>query len=220
MPHRQTGAGTPEPGTLPVPCSSVLSSAAEVLATAMAGGGALGCEHRKHRSQAGVRHHPGRPRWALDVPCAALNAPLLHTQPPAAHTAPCVHTQPPAAHTGWCSARPRPHAVLRAVRVSARAPCRPLGAHWRRLVLTRSTPRGQAHLWRDLPSQAWAPVLALAWATQIASTSSTRWPRTRPASRRSRCALFIGRISLRAAVGCVSFCLCVAMCTPAGRLSC
>ena len=149
----------------------------------MAGSGAVGYEHRKHRPQAGVRHHPGRSRRALDVPCAAPSAASTHSP------------------TGWCSSRPRQHAVLYAVRVSARVPCRPLGAHSRKVVLTRSTPRGQAHLWRDLPSQAWAPVLALAWATQIASTSSTRWPRIRPASRRSRCALFIGRISLRAAVG-------------------
>ena len=95
-------------------------------------------------------------------------------------------------------------AACRAVCRACVSPC-PMQAAGRALAQgradARSTPRGQAHLWRDLPSQAWAPVLALAWATQIASTSSTRWPRIRPASRRSRCALFIGRISLRAAVG-------------------
>ena len=84
----------------------------------------MGHEHRKHRPQAGVRHHPGRPRWALDVPCAA--APLSAG----------THT----ALTGWSSARPRPHAVLCVVRVPAHAPCRPLGLHSHKLVLTRSLP--------------------------------------------------------------------------------
>ena len=80
MPHRQTDAGSPEPGTLQLTlCRSALSSAAEVLATAMAGSGAVGYEHRKHRPQAGVRHHPGRSRRALDVPCAAPSAASTHS---------------------------------------------------------------------------------------------------------------------------------------------
>ena len=166
--------------TAPTLCRSALSSAAEVLAAAMAGGGAVGCEHRKHHPQAGVRHHPGRPRRAPPVPCAL--APL------------CTHTH--AALAG--SARLRPHAAQRAARVSACVLFRALGAHSRTLVLKRSTPRGQAHLWRDRPLLAWAPVLALAWATQIASTSSTRWPRSRPANRRQPlCSIYRPHISAR-----------------------
>ena len=186
MPHRQTDAGSPEPGTLQLTlCRSALSSAAEVLATAMAGSGAVGYEHRKYRPQAGVRHHPGRSRRALDVPCAApLSAASTHSPDRV------VLLTAAAACRAVCRACVSPCSMQAAGRALAQG-----------RADARSTPRGQAHLWRDLPSQAWAPVLALAWATQIASTSSTRWPRIRPASRRSRCALFIGRISLRAAVG-------------------
>ena len=184
MPHRQTDAGSPEPGTLQLTlCRSALSSAAEVLATAMAGSGAVGYEHRKHRPQAGVRHHPGRSRRALDVPCAAPSAASTHSPDRV------VLLTAAAACRAVCRACVSPCSMQAAGCALAQGRADALHS------------RGQAHLWRDLPSQAWAPVLALAWATQIASTSSTRWPRIRPASRRSRCALFIGRISLRAAVG-------------------
>ena len=166
--------------TAPTLCRSALSSAAEVLAAAMAGGGAVGYEHRKHNPQAGVRHHPGRPRRAPAVPCAL--APL------------CTHTRSPG------RVRTAAGIMLRSV---PRA-CKPVfhSGCSRTLVLKRSTPRGQAHLWRDRPLQAWAPVLALAWATQIASTSSTRWPRSRPANRRQPlCSIYRPHISARAAVG-------------------
>ena len=130
--HRHTRAWH---ATAPTLCRSALSSAAEVLAAAMAGGGAVGYEHRKHHPQAGVRHHPGRPRRAPPVPCAL--APL------------CTHTRSPgrvrtaaAACCAACRARVSLCSIQGAGRALAHARAEALHSPWTGAPVARSAVAG------------------------------------------------------------------------------
>ena len=130
--HRHTRAWH---ATAPTLCRSALSSAAEVLAAAMAGGGAVGYEHRKHHPQAGVRHHPGRPRRAPPVPCAL--APL------------CTHTRSPgrvrtaaAACCAACRARVSLCSIQGAGRALAQARAEALHSPWTGAPVARSAVAG------------------------------------------------------------------------------